>query len=136
MYGNGAKIGMASTVLLLKPTPKVLQAASTVCCAAAAGSRIAVLPTAPTPAHLSAVATSVFGWCFPGKQLGFCPSFLSLKKRSFAKRKEGRLTESKTNTIQRSGRFFFNTLVGFVIVIVVVFNTSKMEVLKNRKQYF
>lgn len=25
---------------------------------------------------------------------------------SFAKRKEGRLTESKTNTIPRSGRFF------------------------------
>ena len=81
MYGNGAKIGTVKTTikLALPPTPKDLQAVSTVCRAAAAGTTrllFAVLPTAPTPSLPSAMATPAFGWCFPSKQLGV----LSLSK--------------------------------------------------------
>ena len=73
MYGNGAKIGTVKTIikLALPPTPKDLQAVSTVCCAAAAGPtglRIAALPIATSTPLRPATTASVFEWFFPSKQ--------------------------------------------------------------------
>jgi hypothetical protein len=116
MLGNGAKIGMVDTAVMHKLTPKEQLAAPIALCVAVAGTsrlRIAVLPSATFAILLAGAATSVFGWCFPSKQLGILslskdvPPFM-LKMMSFAKRKEGRLTDSKTSSKTQSVRFFLN----------------------------
>ena len=76
MCGNGAKTGMVIIARSHKPTQKAQLAAPAVCCVVAAGAtrlRIAVLPTATPASRLSAITPTVFGWCFPSKQLGVPP---------------------------------------------------------------
>ena len=80
MYGNGAKIGTVKTIikLALPPTPKDLQAVSSVCCAAAAGTAglpIAALPIAAAAPLRTATTSAVFGWFFPSKQWLSASSF-------------------------------------------------------------
>ncbi len=82
MFGNGARTGMVTTAAPHKAIPKALPAARTVFCAAAAGTallRIAGLPTATPAAPSSASLSTVFGSCFPSKQLGYLSLLLSKK---------------------------------------------------------